>query len=198
MARGMSFASVTSMLCLVIGMRDAGDVGFLEGVGADQRAGLLPGDGDQRDRVHVRVGDRGDQVRRARAGGGHAHPDLAGGLRVAGGRVPGALLVADQHVPHPGGVQQRVVGRQDGAAGDAEHDLAADLLERPDQRLGAGHRHLVEPGAGRVLGQVARAAGVAGWLGRTGGGAGFGTAGPDRGVAVVICGSASLRCRVRT
>src|SRR5580765_5204648 len=36
------------------------------------------------------------------------------------------------------------------------------------------------------------ATGVAGWVGRAGGGAGLGTAWPDRGVAVVICGSASL------
>ena len=34
--------------------------------------------------------------------------------------------------------KQRVVGRQDRAARDAEHDVGADLLERADERLGAG------------------------------------------------------------
>ena len=48
--------------------------------------GHLPGDRDDRHRVHVGVGDRGDQVGRTRAAGGHAHPDLPGGLRVPGGR----------------------------------------------------------------------------------------------------------------
>ena len=52
--------------------RDAGDVGFLEGVGADQRRGHLAGDRDDGDGVHLGVGDRGDQVGGARTRGGHA------------------------------------------------------------------------------------------------------------------------------
>ncbi|GAA3217797.1 hypothetical protein GCM10020256_21240 [Streptomyces thermocoprophilus] len=83
------------------------------------------------------VGDRGDQVGGAGAGGGHADADLAGGLRVAGGGVAGALLVADQDVAHPGGVHQRVVGGKDGTAGNAEYRVGADLLERADEGLRA-------------------------------------------------------------
>ena len=67
--------------------------------------------------------------------GGHAHADLAGGLRVAGGRVAGALLVADQDVADPGGVHHRVVRREDRAAGDAEHRVGPDFLERTDEGL---------------------------------------------------------------
>ena len=59
----------------------------------------LAGDGDHRHRVHVGVGQRGDQVGRARPRGGHAHPGPPGHLGVSGGRVPGALLVPDQDVP---------------------------------------------------------------------------------------------------
>ena len=70
-------------------------------------------------------------------GGGHADADLAGGLRVPGGRVPGALLVADQDVAHLR-VEQRVVGRQDRTARDAEDHLDADGLERADEALRAG------------------------------------------------------------
>ncbi len=120
--------------------RDADDVGLLEGVGADGRARDLAGDRDDRDRVHVGVGDRGHQVGRTRAGGGHADADLAGGLRVALGGVPAALLVADQDVADGRGVEQRVVGRQDRAARDAEDDLRPDALERADQGLRTRHR----------------------------------------------------------
>ena len=109
--RGMSSASCDQVVVLGDRQRDAADVGFLEGVGADDGRGHLAGDRDDRHRVHVRVGDRRDQVGRARAGGGHADADLAGGLRVPLGGVAGALLVADQDVPDRGGVEQRVVRR---------------------------------------------------------------------------------------
>ena len=89
-------------------------------------------------RVHVGVGDRRDEVGGARAGGRHADADLAGGAGVALGRVAGALLVADQDVADLGGVHQRVVGRQDRAAGDAEDGVDADALEGADQALRAG------------------------------------------------------------
>ena len=39
---------------------DAADVGFLEGVGAENRAGHLAGDGDERHGIQVGVGDGGD------------------------------------------------------------------------------------------------------------------------------------------
>ena len=178
---GISAASVTRKLCLVIGMVMPRDVGLLEAVGADQRRGHLAGDRDDRHRVHVRVGDRGDQVGGARTGRRHADPDLAGGLRVTGGRVPGALLVADQDVPDLRGVQQRVVDGQDRAAGDAEDDLAADLLQRADERLGAGHGD-VRRGL-RARNRDARGDRGLGRGGRPGRWRRFG---PGRGVAVVI------------
>ena len=101
------------------GQRRAEDVGLLEAVGADQLGPHLAGDEDGRDRVHHRVGDRGDEVGRARAGGGEGDPDLAGGLGVALGGVAAALLVAHLDVAEAG-VDERVVGRQVGPAGDAE------------------------------------------------------------------------------
>jgi hypothetical protein len=125
---------------VVLGDRDgdAGDVGFLERVGADGLGGDLPGDRDHRDGVHVRVGDRGDEVRRPGTGGRHADADLAGGDRVPLGRVAGALLVADQDVPDVRGVHQRVVGGQDRAPGQTEDDLDPYRLERTDEALRAG------------------------------------------------------------
>ena len=119
--------------------RDAADVGFLERVGADGAAGHLTGDGDDGHRVHVRVGQRGDEVRGAGAGGGHADADPAGDHRIALGGVAGTLLVADQDVADLLGVEQRVVRGEDRAAGDAEDDLDAGVLQRPHEALRAGH-----------------------------------------------------------
>ena len=118
-------------------------------------------------RVHVGVRERRDQVGRARPAGRHADPDPAGRLRVAGRRVPGALLVADQDVPDLSGVEQRVVGGQHGAARDAEHHLDADLLHGQDQGL--------RPGDPALVAALPRAPGPPrGGLGRLGGPVGAG------------------------
>ncbi len=61
---------------------------------------------------------------------------VADGIPLGG--VAGALLVAHEDVAHLRGVEQRVVGRQDRAAGDAEDGVGADRLEREDERLGTG------------------------------------------------------------
>ena len=60
---------------VVLGHRqgDAVDVDLLEGVLADQRAGHVAGDRDDRHGVQERRPDAGDEVRRARAGRAHAH-----------------------------------------------------------------------------------------------------------------------------
>ncbi len=100
--------------------RDAGDVDLLERVLADQRAGDVAGDRDHRDRVQLGRGDRGDEVRRARAAGAHAHADPAARPGVAVGRVAAALLVADEDVPDLGVVAEDVVDREDDAARVAE------------------------------------------------------------------------------
>ena len=65
------------------------------------------------------------------------HAGAAGDVGVALGHVAGALLVAHEDVADRR-LQQRVVGRQDAAAGQAEHDLHRLLLEALDECLGAG------------------------------------------------------------
>ena len=54
---------------VVFGDRDGQAIGvdLLKGVGADQGARHLAGDGDDRDRVELRVGDGGQQVGRPRS-----------------------------------------------------------------------------------------------------------------------------------
>ena len=85
----------------------------------------------------MRVGDAGDQVGGARARGGDADADPAGGARVAVGGEGRALLVADQDVPQRA-TDQRVVDRHDRAAGVAEDEVHALVLERLDEQAGAG------------------------------------------------------------
>ena len=118
--------------------RDAGDVGLLERVGADQAAADLAGDRDHGDRVHVGVGQRRHQVRRAGARGRHAHSDPAGGVGVAARGVPAALLVPNQHVAQLHRIEQRIVDRQHRAAGDTEDHVDIEFLERSDHSLCPG------------------------------------------------------------
>ena len=161
---------------VVLGDRhgDAGDVGLLEGVRADQRTADLPCHGDHRDRVHLRVGQWRHQVGGTGTRSRHAHPDLARRVRVATGGVAGALLVADQHVAQLFRVEQRVVDGEHGTAGNPEDDLDVEFLQRPDYRLCAGELHRCNSlrlGRSRFCGGlhgVLRAVGRLGrlWLGR--------------------------------
>ncbi len=108
-------------------------VQFLERVGAQQRGGDLAGDADHRHRIQHRIGDAGDQVGGARAGGGDADADPATGTGETVGGQGGALLVADQDVLQPG-IHQGVVERHDGAARIAEqrmHALGFQGLRQP-------------------------------------------------------------------
>ena len=99
--------------------RDAGDVGFLKGVVANQLARHLAGDADHRHRVHHGGGNPGHQVRgpRARRGDGDADASSRSGIPVS--HMGRALLVPHEHVPH-GIVEHGVIGRQDGPAGITE------------------------------------------------------------------------------
>ncbi len=83
--------------------------------------GDLAGDGDQWHRIHRRVGDAGDEIGRAGAGGGDAHAGLAGGARIRIGRERGSLLMAHQDVAQLR-ARQRVIDR---------HDRAARITETP-------------------------------------------------------------------
>ena len=101
---------------------DADSVGLLERVGPDYCPAHLAGNSHHRDRVHIGVAQRSYEVRRTRATGDHDHAWPARHLGVALGHMAGALLVADEDVAYRR-VQYGVVGRQDGAARQAEYDL---------------------------------------------------------------------------
>jgi hypothetical protein len=120
--------------------RDAVDVDLLERVLADERAGDVAGDRDDRDGVEERGADPGDEVRGARAGRAHADPDAAGDAGVAVGGVGAALLVADEDVAELRVVAEDVVQRQDHATGIAEEDVHALVKERLADDVGTDPR----------------------------------------------------------
>ena len=137
---------------VVLGGRasDAGGVGLLEGVVADQVGGHLAGQANHRDGIHQRIHQTGDRVGGARTGGHQHDADLAGGAGVALGRMHRTALLADQDVADGILLEQRVVDRQYGAAGIPEDDLHALVLQGAEEnfcsRLGFVCRHGRAPG----------------------------------------------------
>ena len=69
-------------------------VGLLESPTADHLLGHLTGDGHQGNRIHVGIGDAGDQIRSAGTRGGHADTGLTGHTGISLGRKSSTLLVA--------------------------------------------------------------------------------------------------------
>ncbi|CAB4886252.1 unannotated protein [freshwater metagenome] len=103
---------------VVLGDRagDADRVDFLEGIGADAGGADLTGDDDHRNRVHVGVGQRRDDIGGGRAAGDHGHAGTAGGMGIALGHVARTLFMTDEDVPDRG-IDDRVVHRQDRSTG---------------------------------------------------------------------------------
>ncbi len=133
----MSAASVIEPIVLGDLHRDPGDVALLEGVGPDRSGRHLARDDDQRRRVHVGVGKRGDDVGRAGAARHHGHARAARHHGVPLRHVPRSLLVAHEDVAD-GRVEDRVVDGQDGTPRQPEHDLYPLHLQAADEGLRAG------------------------------------------------------------
>ena len=131
------------IIVLGAGPRDAGGVGFLEGVVADQMGRHLAGQADHGDGIHQRVGETGHGIGGARTRGHQHDADLAGRARIALGGMDGGLLVADQDVAQPVLLEQRVVDRQDRAARIAEDDLDFLVDQGFHQQIGAGRGGLL-------------------------------------------------------
>ncbi len=123
-------------------LRHPDDVGFLEAVPAEKRRRDLCREGDDWRRVHHRVRQAGDEVRRARAGRREAHAGAARRAREALRGVRGALLVPHEEVPDRRAVE-RVVERQRGAAGvpeDVGHAEREELVGHRARGVRAGLR----------------------------------------------------------
>ena len=125
---GQGLAQVTDVgyQVVVLGDRlgDAGDVGLLERVVAEQVGRDLAGNRHNRYRVHHGVGQAGHQVRGAGPTGGQAHADLAGDPGIALGHVHGGLFVPHQDVADRVG-RHGVVGRENCAARIPEDEVDA-------------------------------------------------------------------------
>ena len=106
-------------------------VGFLERVRPDDGTADLSGNCDHGHRVHVGVAEGGYQVRGTRAAGDHCDSRPARDVCVPFGHVASTLFVAHEHVAYRR-VEDWVVGREDGAARQAENDLGVLHLEALD------------------------------------------------------------------
>lgn len=129
-------------------LRDAHEVGLLEGVGPELCRTDLTGDEHQRRGVHQRVGQPGNGVRGSRPGGHQADPYATACAGITLGGVYGPLLVAHEDVAQSVAVvAERVVDRDDRAAGVAEQCIDPFAEERFEQGLRSREmRCVVAPG----------------------------------------------------
>ncbi|MET3789163.1 hypothetical protein ABIC24_006859 [Methylobacterium radiotolerans] len=105
-------------------------------------ARLLAGDGEQGDVVRIGVVHAGEQVRRAGAGRGEAHADLAGELGVGGGHERRHLLVADlDELEGQVVALERAEEPVDPVPGVAEDRLDAPFGEALPEEVGDGVGH---------------------------------------------------------
>ena len=115
---------------------DAGNIDLLEGVLANQAGADVAGDGNHGDRVHIRGGDAGDQIGRARAARGQTDAGFAGCAGISVRRVRRALLVCGQHMPDAVAVEiQRIVNIKNRAARISENGVNALLYQDFTQNL---------------------------------------------------------------
>src|SRR6202041_1244754 len=104
--------------------RDADEVRFLESVVADHRGWNLARQHHHRSGIHVGVCYSRDRVGRSGARGNEHDSRSSTDAGIALGQVSRALFVADENVLDFG-IEESVVGRQDGAAGIAEDYIDA-------------------------------------------------------------------------
>jgi len=131
--------------------RDADGVALLEGIQSDRRRGHLAGDDHHRDRVHVGGGDAGHGIGHARARRHQRDADVAGGARIAVGRVHGGLLMAHQHVLDGVLLVECVVDVEHRPARVAPHVLHALGLQAAHEDF-----RTVEFGGRRIAGGLCR------------------------------------------
>ena len=117
---------------------DAVHVGLLEGVGADLAHGDLARHANERDAVHVGGGESRNGVGSAGAGGDDADAGLAGGARIAVGRMDAPLLVPTENELERR-VRQAVEYVQNRTTGITENNFRASLGNGIHKRLGAAN-----------------------------------------------------------
>ena len=115
-------------IVLGAGPADTDIIGFLKRIVADEICRNLPGKRNQRHRIHVRIGQAGDDIGHARARGHQHNASLAGRFSVALRHMSSALLVASQYQLQIFALAEHIENLQDNAAGQTEngfHPFAA-------------------------------------------------------------------------
>gem|GEM_PF-6412712 len=120
-------------------LRDRADVGFLKTVGAHQRHAHVGRDRHDRNRIHHRIDEPGDEIGRPRSRGCAANADASAGPCITTRRKRRARLMANEDVTHGMSVE-RIVKRHDGAAGVAENNVDPLAFECFKDRVSARSR----------------------------------------------------------
>ncbi len=123
------------------------DVGLLERTATDHRLAHLTGDGDERAGIHEGISDGRDEVRRARAAGGHANASLAGRTRITFRSEAAALFVTRQDGADLG-LGKRLVDFHACAAGIGKNDFDAFAFEGFNENVAAEHQRTDFAGRG--------------------------------------------------
>ena len=131
------------VVVLGAGPGDAGGVGLLEGIVADQMGRHLAGQADDGNGIHQGVGQAGYCIGCPGAGCDQDHPHLARRTGIAFGGMDGRLLVAHQDVAQPVLLEQRIVDGKDRAARIAEDDLDFLVDQGFHQQIGASRGGLL-------------------------------------------------------
>ena len=129
------------------GAGDPDGVGLLEGVRSDHEGRHLPGEHDDGDRIHQRVGDAGHRIGGARSGCHEHHTGPARGAGIALGRMDRPLFMAHQHMADPVLLENLVINRQHRAAWIPEYDVHTLVLEGLNHHFRSGHLtcHMLAP-----------------------------------------------------
>ncbi len=120
--------------------RESVGVDLLERVGADHALRHLAGDRHQGHRIEARVGDRREEIGRARAGRAERHRGAAGDAGHALGDETRALFVAREHVADTAAMQ-RIVEWQDRPARNARDRIDPLAFEQDAQEVGSVGLH---------------------------------------------------------
>ena len=119
--------------------RHAKEIGFLERTAPDHFLRHLTGDRHHRDRIHERIRDARDEIRRPRTRSCHANACFAGSPRIALGGEHPALLVARQNRADFFRLRERLVDRHRRPARIRKNDIHSFTLEARNQDFSAVH-----------------------------------------------------------
>ncbi len=117
----------------------ADDVRLLKRTATDHVLVHLTGDGHQRAGVEISVGDGGNEIRCARAGGAHAHAGFAGGAGITFRGEAAALFMAGEDRADLG-LRERLMDLHARAARIGEDRFHASALEGFDKNVAAQHQ----------------------------------------------------------